>query len=204
MGLKPLPAVHTKTFAINAFYGPTEDWPYPMGVIQMAGQLPTADQPAYVRALIARSLVCLCMSEEPSSREVGMTFVGDDASPHMPIPALCKESLARLTKHATRIFRKAGYPTAMTAPRRNVGWHGVGTARMGTDPRTSVLDASCRVHGYENLYVVDSCSLPSPGAVNTGLTLMAIALRAADDMAAQRVVPATRPEPTRLPVLEMA
>ncbi len=204
MGLKPLPALHSKTFAINAFYGPSEDWPYPMGVIQMAGQLPTADQPAYVRALMSRSLVCLCMSEEPSSSEIGMTFVGDDVSPHMPIPALCKESLSRLTKQATRIFRRAGCTTAMTAPRRNVGWHGVGTARMGSDPRTSVLDARCRVHGYENLYVVDSCSLPSPGAVNTGLTLMAMALRAADDMAAQRVVPAVRTEPVRLPVLEMA
>ncbi len=203
MGLKPLAAVHSKTFAINGFYGPTEEWPYPMGVIQMAGQLPTADQPAYVRALMSRSLVCLCMSEEPSSREVGMTFVGDDVSPHMPIPALCKESLSKLTKQATKIFRKAGCATAMTAPRRNVGWHGVGTARMGTDPRTSVVDSRCRVHGYENLYVVDSSSLPSPGAVNTGLTLMAMALRAADDIATRSVVPALRNEPMRLPVLEM-
>ena len=41
MGLQPLPPMHTKTFAINSFYGPTEEWPYPQGVIQMAGQLPT-------------------------------------------------------------------------------------------------------------------------------------------------------------------
>ena len=68
MGLKPLAAVHSKTFAINTFYGPTEEWPYPDGVIQIEGQLSTADQPAYVRALMSRSPVCLCMSEELSSR----------------------------------------------------------------------------------------------------------------------------------------
>jgi len=58
-----------------------------------------------------------------------------------------------------------------------------------------VLDSRCRVHGFENLYVVDSSSLPSPGAVNTGLTLMALALRAADEISGRRVSPSARTEP---------
>jgi choline dehydrogenase-like flavoprotein len=200
MGLRPLPAVHSKTFAINSFYGPTEEWPYPQGVIQMAGQLPVYDQPAYIRALMSRSLVCLCMSEEPSSKESGITFVGDAMNPRTKIPEICKGSLGRLSKRASRIFREAGCSTVLRSPYRNVSWHGVGTARMGTDPRSSVLDSRCRVHGFENLYVVDSSSLPSPGAVNTGLTLMAMALRAADDIAGHR---GTRLAQTER-VLEMA
>jgi len=183
LGVSPLPAVHTKTFAINTFYGPSEDWPYPQGVIQMAGQLPTYDQPAYVRALMARSLVCFCMAEEPSAKAVGLSFVGDDVSPQVARASPCKKSLARLSAGARGLFRRAGCKAVLTAPGTNVGWHGVGTARMGTDPRSSVVDSRCRVHGFENLYVVDSSSLPSPGAVNTGLTLMALALRAADDIA---------------------
>jgi hypothetical protein len=187
MGLRPLAPVHSKTFAINAFYGPSREWPYPQGVIQMAGQLPTFDQPAYVRALLARSLVCFCMSEEPSSKRGGLTFVGDLVSPRIDRAARCKKTLTRLCKQARRLLRRAGCKVVLIPRRKNVGWHGVGTARMGSDPRSSVVDARCRVHGFENLYVVDAASLPSPGAVNTGLTLMALALRAADDISGRRV-----------------
>jgi choline dehydrogenase-like flavoprotein len=45
----------------------------------------------------------------------------------------------------------------LRAPGRNEGWHRVWTARMGTDEHTSVTDPRCRVQGFENLYVVDSC-----------------------------------------------
>jgi choline dehydrogenase-like flavoprotein len=186
MGLKPLPPIHTKTFAINSFYGPSNEWPYPQGVIQVVGQLPTYDQPAFVRALLSRSLVMHCMTEEPSTRESGLTFVGDDLSPHVIRAPICKKTLARLAEQATRILRRAGCNVVLTRRGREMGWHGVGSARMGIDPRSSVVDANGVVHGLENLYVVDSSALPSPGAVNTGLTLMALALRAADHIAGQK------------------
>jgi choline dehydrogenase-like flavoprotein len=48
---------------------------------------------------------------------------------------------------------------------------------MGADPATSVTDARCQVHGIDGLYVVDASVLPSAGAVNTGLTIAALALR---------------------------
>jgi choline dehydrogenase-like flavoprotein len=184
MGMTPLPPTHTKTFAINTFYGPTGEWPYPLGVIQMVGQLPTYDQSAFVRALLARSLVAHCMTEEPSTKDSGLSFVGDELSPHVVRAPICKKTLTRLAKEAARIFRRAGTAKAVLTRRvRDVGWHGVGSARMGTDPRSSVVDANSVVHGMDNLYVVDSSALPSPGAVNTGLTLMAMALRAADHIA---------------------
>ena len=184
MGMTPLPPTHTKTFAINSFYGPTKEWPYPLGVIQMVGQLPTYDQSAFVRALLARSLVAHCMTEEPSTKDSGLTFVGDELSPHVIRAPICKKSLTRLAREATRIFRRAGTAKAVLTRRgREMGWHGVGSARMGTDPHSSVVDANGVVHGLENLYVVDASALPSPGAVNTGLTLMAMALRAANHIA---------------------
>jgi choline dehydrogenase-like flavoprotein len=203
MGSTPLPPTHTKTFAINSFYRPTEDWPYPQGVIQMAGQLPTFDRPSLVRALVSRSLVCFCMTEEPSSREAGLAFVGDEVSPHITRAAVCEKTAKRLSKEASRIFRRAGCKAVLAVPKRNVGWHSVGAARMGSDPRSSVLDSHCRVHGFDNLYVVDSSSLPSPGAVNTGLTLMALAIRAADDIASQGVAAVTRTQAPRHRSLEV-
>lgn len=58
----------------------------------------------------------------------------------------------------------------------NLG-HVCGTARFGTDPRTSVLDAFNRAHEVENLYVVDTSFFPSSAGLNPSLTVAANALR---------------------------
>lgn len=59
------------------------------------------------------------------------------------------------------------------------GGHHIGTARMGTDPRHSVVDADCRVHGIDNLYVAGSAVFPTSGHANPTLPLLALALRLA-------------------------
>ncbi len=58
--------------------------------------------------------------------------------------------------------------------------HMCGTCRFGEDPEASVLDASCRAHDLENLYVVDASFFPSSGGTNPALTVAANALRVAD------------------------
>jgi choline dehydrogenase-like flavoprotein len=63
------------------------------------------------------------------------------------------------------------------------GWHLLGTARMGADPATSVVDASGRCHSVANLIVADGSVLPTVGAVNPGSTIGALALKFADDLA---------------------
>ncbi len=60
--------------------------------------------------------------------------------------------------------------------------HVCGTCRAGDDPRTSVLDANCRAHGLENLYVVDASFFPTSGGVNPSLTIAANALRVAEHL----------------------
>ncbi|MEO0706104.1 MAG: GMC family oxidoreductase [Cyanobacteria bacterium J06649_5] len=62
------------------------------------------------------------------------------------------------------------------SPTQVVGYQ-CGTARMGTDPATSVLDTNCRTHEIHNLYVVDSSFFPSCASVSPALTVMANALR---------------------------
>ena len=56
------------------------------------------------------------------------------------------------------------------------------TARFGADPATSVLDANCKAHELDNLYVVDTSFFPSIGAVNPALTAMANAIRVGDHL----------------------
>ena len=70
--------------------------------------------------------------------------------------------------------------------------HQNGTARFGTDPRTSALDLNCRMHDLDNLYVADSSFFASSSAVNPTLTIIANALRVADHLADRlgRTVPA--------------
>lgn len=55
--------------------------------------------------------------------------------------------------------------------------HVCGTCRMGDDPALSVLDRHNRVHGLDNLFVVDSSCFPSSGGTNPTLTIVANALR---------------------------
>jgi choline dehydrogenase-like flavoprotein len=57
--------------------------------------------------------------------------------------------------------------------------HLLGTARMGTDPETSVVGPDCRTHDIPNLWVCDGSVWPTGGAVNPSLTIEAIALRTA-------------------------
>ncbi len=57
------------------------------------------------------------------------------------------------------------------------GGHHIGTARMGTDPRTSVVDANCKVHSVSNLFVAGSAVFPTSSQANPTLTLVAMALR---------------------------
>lgn len=57
------------------------------------------------------------------------------------------------------------------------GGHHLGTARMGTDPRRSVVDADGRVHGMANLFITGAAVFPTCGQANPTLTLVALALR---------------------------
>ena len=58
--------------------------------------------------------------------------------------------------------------------------HLMGTARMGSDPASSVVDADCRSWDIPNLWICDGSVFPTSGGVNPSLTIQAIACRTAD------------------------
>jgi choline dehydrogenase-like flavoprotein len=88
----------------------------------------------------------------------------------------------RLNRHALGFMRQA-----LQAVHAREIWdqeddtcHLNGTARMGNDPRTSVVDADCRSWDIRNLWICDGSVFPTVGGVNPSLTIQAIACRTGD------------------------
>ena len=67
----------------------------------------------------------------------------------------------------------------------SAGQHQAGTARMGSEPRTSVTDPDGRVWGHDNLWVTDASLHPTNGGFNPVLTIFALAFRTASGIAAR-------------------
>ena len=65
------------------------------------------------------------------------------------------------------------------------GGHLLGTTRMGNDPSRSVTDGAGKVHGFSNLYVAGASLFPAAAAANPTLTIVALALRLAEHLAAR-------------------
>ena len=61
--------------------------------------------------------------------------------------------------------------------------HPAGGCRMGTDPAASVTDSYGRTHDHENLFVVGSPTMPTAGCTNGTLTMVALTLRSAEEIA---------------------
>lgn len=64
-------------------------------------------------------------------------------------------------------------------------YHQVGGTRMGSSPASSVVDADCRVHGLENLFVAGSSVFPTSGWANPTLTIVALAMRLSEHLHAK-------------------
>jgi len=87
---------------------------------------------------------------------------------------------------ASEALREAGAESLSVNPlAAAAGFHFLGTTRMGTNPATSVVDADCRSHDLPDLMVIDGGVFVTAGGVNPTSTIQAIALRAADALAAR-------------------
>ncbi len=90
----------------------------------------------------------------------------------------------RMIEDSVEMYERAGFKNVKPYENKNyaigLGIHEMGTARMGKDPRTSVLDAHNRVHACKNVYVTDGACMASSGTVNPSLTYMALTVRAVE------------------------
>jgi choline dehydrogenase-like flavoprotein len=198
-----------KTMALNDWYwgDPDGGFDYPMGHVQLLeylhgdvlrGQLsnsvPAALIPkSFADALGARALAFLVMTEDlPEQRNrirverngrIRVDYWYNNLTAH-------KRLIGRFHKYMTRAGRICrclrGYEARIDGVLPIYGTaHQCGTLRMGADPKSSVVDAGCKAHELDNLYVVDTSVFASSAAVNPALTCIANALRVADTIAAR-------------------
>jgi choline dehydrogenase-like flavoprotein len=201
---QPNRTLFQKTLGINDFYlaGSAEgpgggSRPWPLGNIQMVGKSNaaamrgekpklTALAPRFVLDQVASHAVDFWLTTEdvpkPGNR-VTVDSGGNICLAYQPTNEAeangLYQELRKIMNHigisAHHVIDKNVYAN-MAIPVAGVA-HQAGTCRFGTDPLTSVLDLNCKAHELDNLYVVDSSFMPSIGAVNPGLTIMANALR---------------------------
>jgi choline dehydrogenase-like flavoprotein len=118
-----------------------------------------------------------------------ITLTGEKDQYNLPVPrvtySLCDND-KHLYKHALAFMRRA-----LEAVGAREIWdqeddtcHLNGTARMGDDPNSSVVDADCRSWDISNLWICDGSVFPTVGGVNPSLTIQAIACRTADRITA--------------------
>jgi choline dehydrogenase-like flavoprotein len=192
----PNPTVFQKTLAVNDFYFGDEDFRFPMGHISFVGKLDavalSAGAPPFVPGMTLdimakHSLDFWLTSEDlpdPDNRvtldregNVVLSYTPNNEAGHKRLTKKLEHLLQHLDMHPHLVPRNLFVDNRI--PLAGVA-HQNGTVRFGRDPKTSALDANCRAHDVDNLYVVDGSFFPSSGAVNPALTIMANALRVGD------------------------
>ena len=196
---EPNPTRFQKTLGVNDYYwGGDEGFDYPLGHIQMLGKtdgqmlkagapLPT---PGFVLDYVAKHAVDFWLTTEdlpnPENRvtldregQIHVRYTNKNLEPHRRLLRKLKALLTHLDMRdhliPNQAIRDERIPIAGVA-------HQCGTVRFGIDPAASALDANCKAHDLDNLYVVDTSFFPSSSAVNPALTAMANALRVGDHL----------------------
>jgi len=125
------------------------------------------------------------LPEEHNMVTLDSEMTDSDGIPAPKINYTVSENTAKMLEHgvarATEIMEAAGATKVFSSTlRRNAGWHLLGTARMGEDPETSVVDRWGRTHDVSNLFIIDGSIFTTSACVNPTPTIQALALRTAD------------------------
>ncbi len=133
-----------------------------------------------------------CLPYHENKMMLDYDKLDDWGLPTVTFDAEFKENELEMRKdminQATEMLEKAGFKEIQ--PMDDIGGiglgiHEMGTARMGNDPKTSVLNGNNQLHAVPNVYVTDGSFMTSASCVNPSLTYMAFTARAADHAAKQ-------------------
>ncbi|MGJ7042359.1 choline dehydrogenase-like flavoprotein [Shinella sp. BE166] len=179
-------SVYQKTIAFNDFYNADNEYGAPLGNVQLLGHITgnilkanlPFPAPTWIAKLIARYAYGWFLTSEDLPNPESRVMVRDNRIVMHWIRSNMRAHEALIAR-TSAVMRKAGFPIVLTHTfGRKTTSHQCGTARMGSDPQTSVVDLDCRSHDVENLYVTDASVLPTSAAVNPALTIAALAIKA--------------------------
>ena len=125
--------------------------------------------------------VCEDLPEESNTVTLDPELVDTDGIPAPKITYRVSENSRKMLAHGLargrEVMQAAGATEiASTELLREAGWHLLGTARMGNDPASSVVNSWGRSHDVKNLFIVDGSIFVTGGAVNPTSTIQALAL----------------------------
>lgn len=131
--------------------------------------------------------ICEDLPEEINRVTLDPSLKDANGIPAPKITYRLSENSQKMLDHSVArgvdILTRAGAKDIITrSPLPYAGWHLMGTARMGNDPRTSVVNAWGRSHDVKNLFIVDGSVFVTSGGVNPTSTIQAIALHVADQI----------------------
>jgi len=132
-------------------------------------------------------LLCEDLPEECNSVTLDPDLKDSNGIPAPKIDYRLSENSIRMLDHARdraeEALRAGGAHTVQSQiPISGSGWHLMGTARMGLDPKTSVVNEWGRSHDVRNLFIIDGSIFVTSAAVNPTPTIQALALYIADAM----------------------
>ena len=115
------------------------------------------------------------------------TLKDADGIPAPKITYRVGENTQKMLDHSValgiEILEAAGAKNiTVQSPLAYAGWHLLGTARMGDDPATSVVNSWGRSHDVKNLFIADGSVFVTSGGVNPTSTIQAISLYVADQI----------------------
>jgi choline dehydrogenase-like flavoprotein len=110
---------------------------------------------------------------------VDFRYLPDDAASVVGAHELLDDELRRSRLGYLEYWTKSDERADAVGAQAMDGYHQVGTTRMGSDAKSSVVDLNCRVHGFDNLYVASSSVFPTAGSANPTFPMVALALRLA-------------------------
>lgn len=131
--------------------------------------------------------ICEDLPESHNRVTLDPTLADPDGIPAPKINYRLSENSKRMLAHsvekATEVLTAAGATSVQfEAPWKVAGWHNMGTARMGSDPTTSVVNEWGRAHEVRNLFIIDGSIFTTSAGVNPTSTIQALALYIADAM----------------------
>ncbi len=130
-------------------------------------------------------VICEDLPEACNTVTLDPELVDSDGIPAPKISYRLGENSQRMLEHGVargrEVLEAAGaVKTFADAPLLPAGWHLMGTARMGTDPDTSVVNEWGRCHDVKNLFIIDGSIFVTAAAVNPTNTIQALALYIGD------------------------